>query len=81
MLLHGKMYHINLFRTSVKCYFIDVFLLFLYLALFGFYGSSLLYGHFTSCGEWASHCCGFPCARAQTQGLWASVIAAHGLSS
>ena len=34
MLLHGKMYHIQLFRTSVKCYFIDVFL-FLRLALLG----------------------------------------------
>ena len=35
MLLHGKMYHIHLFRTSVKCYFIDVFFLFLRLALLG----------------------------------------------
>ena len=35
MLLHGKMYHIQLFRTSVKCYFIDVFFLFLCLAFLG----------------------------------------------
>ena len=30
------------------------------------------------CGAWASHCCGISCCRAQTLGMWASVVAARG---
>ena len=36
---------------------------------------------FSSCSEWASHCGGFSCCRAWALGAWASVVAAHGLSS
>ena len=33
------------------------------------------------CGERASHCSGFSCCRARALGVWASVVAARGLSS
>ena len=33
------------------------------------------------CGVWASHCSGFSCCGAQALGAWASVVAAHRLSS
>ena len=34
----------------------------------------------TSGGEWASHCGGFSCHRAQALGAWASVVVARSLS-
>ena len=60
------------------------------LFIFGCAGSSLLPGLFSSCCEWgllsscgarASQGCGFSCCRARLQGMWASAVAAHGLSS
>ena len=33
------------------------------------------------CSVWVSHCRGFPCCGAQALGIWASVVAGHGLSS
>ena len=60
------------------------------LFIFGCAGSSLLPGLFSSCcewgllsscGAWASYGCGFSCCRARLQGMWASAVAAHGLSS
>ena len=60
------------------------------LFLFGCAKSLLLLGHFSSCGKQgllsscgarASHCSGFSCCRAWAQGVWASVVAAPGLSS
>ena len=33
------------------------------------------------CGAWASHCGGFSCCGAWALGVWASVVAARGLSS
>ena len=51
------------------------------LFIFGCAGSSLLYGLFSSCGAQAFHCGRFFCFGAQTRGAWASVVAAHGLSS
>ena len=39
-------------------------------------------GQLSSCGAWASHCCGFSCCRAQAPGhAVSSVVAVHGLSS
>ena len=38
-------------------------------------------GLLSSCGSPVSHCEGFSCCRAQALGPWASVAAAHGLSS
>ena len=37
-------------------------------------------GLLSSCGAWASHCCGFS-REAWAQGMWASAVAAQGLSS
>ena len=60
------------------------------LFLFGCAKSLLLLGHFSSCGKQgllsscgarASHRSGFSCCRAWAQGVWASVVAAPGLSS
>ena len=62
---------------------------FIYSFIFGYPGSSLLCGLFSSCselgllshwGSWASHCSGFPC-RSRALGAWPSVIAARGLSN
>ena len=62
----------------------------LYLSHFGYAGSSLLRGLFSSCGEWgllpgcgaqSSHCGGFSCCGAQAQGSQASVVVALGLWS
>ena len=63
--------------------------LFIYLFI-GCVGSSLLRAGFLSLpragatlrrGAHASLCGGFPCCGAQALGAWASVVAAHGLSS
>ena len=40
-----------------------------------------VHGLFSSCGAWASHCCGFSCCRAQALGVRASVVVARGLQS
>ena len=49
-----------------------------------------MHGLFSSCGEEGllsscdarvSHCSGFFCCRTQAEGVWASVVAAHGFSS
>ena len=56
----------------------------------GCVGSLWWHGLFSSCGEWelfssfgaqASHCGGFSCCGTWALGAWASVVAAHGLSS
>ena len=74
---------------SRYCFFF-YYNLFIYLFIFGCAGSLLLCGLFSSCGEWgllsgcgawASHCGGFSCCGAPAPGAWASVVAAHGLSS
>ena len=36
---------------------------------------------FSSCNVWASHCSGFSCCRAQTLGIWTSLVVALRLSS
>ena len=46
------------------------FLIYLFLAVLGL-----------RCGEWASHCGGLSCFRAQATGAWASVVMSCGLSS
>ena len=59
-----------------------------YLFIFGCTGSSLLFGLFSSCGEWvlvssccvrASDCGGSLVEEHGFEGVWASVAAAHGL--
>ena len=37
-------------------------------------------GLLSSCGAPASHCSGFSCCGAWALGVWASIVAAHGLS-
>jgi len=63
---------------------------FIYLSIFGCAGSSLLSGIFSSCSErgplsgcgaWASHWSGPLIAELDLQGIQASAVAAHGLSS
>ena len=36
---------------------------------------------FAACSSWASRCHGFSCCRALALGMWASVMAVHGLNS
>ena len=50
------------------------------LFIFGYAGSSLLQGLFSSCGAWAPHCSGFSYCRAQALGCTSSIIVAHGLN-
>ena len=56
---------------------------------FGCARSSLVHGLFSShgkggllsnCDARVSHCSDFLCCRAQAEGVWASVVAAHGFS-
>ena len=65
-------------------------MLFLNLYIFGCPGSLVLHTGFLSfqragaalcCSALASHCLGFSCCGAQAPGRWASVVAAHRLSS
>ena len=53
----------------VVCFLINLFI-YLLLAVLGL-----------RCGVRASHCGGFSCCGAWALGAWASVVAAHGLSS
>ena len=55
-----------------------VYLLSIYSAVVGLRGRMCT---LSSCGEWASHCSGFPSRGAQALGTWASVVVAPGLSS
>ena len=57
------------------------FFLLLCLFIFGYPGSSLLWGLFSSCGTQTSHHGGFLVAERGLQSTWASVVVARGLSS
>ena len=70
--------------------FVCLFVCFIYLFIFGCVGSSLLRAGFLQlrqagatlhCGAQVSHCGGFSCCGAWALGTWASVAAAHRLSS
>ena len=73
-------------KFAFLLFLINLFILF----IFGCVGSSLLrtgflylqrVGATLHCSVQASHCGGFSCYRAQALGVWASVVAACGLSS
>ena len=53
----------------------------IYLFIYGYAGSSLLLGLFSSCGARVSHCGGFPCCRASLEGGQASLVVVCALSS
>ena len=70
--------------------FLKLINLFMYLFIFGCFGSLLLCVGFLQlwragatlrCGVWASHCGGFSFCGAWALGAWASVVGPHGLSS
>ena len=76
-------------RPSFKCLFIHSEKYFFFF-FSGWAGSSLLCADFLElwpvratlhCAAQASHCSGFSCRRAQSLGMWASVVAAHGLET
>ena len=76
-------------RLSLSCIFLFN-KLFIYLFIFGCFGSSLLRAGFLQlrrvgatlhCGARASHCGGFSCCGARALGARASVVMARGLSS
>ena len=77
-------------REGNTFFFINLFILFIYLFIFGCVGSSLLHTGFLQfrragaslrCIVRASHCGGFSCCRARALGARAAVVVARGLSS
>ena len=75
----------NNFHINAKMIFMltsNEYTFFFFSFFFGCVGSSLLRVGFLQLWQvGASHCSGFSCCRAQALGAWASVAAAHGLSS
>ena len=72
--------------SLISFFFLNLFIYFIFVCV----GSSLLHTGFLQlrragatlrCGARASHCGGFSCCGARALGVWASVVAAHGLSS
>ena len=80
----------NYTASNLLCLTYFLINLFIYLFVFGCFGSSLLRVGFLQlqragatlrCGAWASHCGGFFCCGAWALGAGASVVVARGLSS
>ena len=85
--------HVNIAKCClVRCPLIYIYMcvcvcvciyiiIFIYFSFFGFAGSSLLHGLFSSRGKWGlpSSCTGFSCCRAEALGAGALVVAAPGL--
>ena len=74
----------------MPCIYFLIFYKFIYLFIFGCFGSSLLHvgflqlqrgGPTLGCGAWACHCGGFSCCGARALGTWSSVGVARGFSS